>query len=120
MAGDGCVPRAERTAESANSHRPGLGAAHSRDADPDRGLTDGVGESAGARHRRLGRHGSQLLEDDEVRSALSVYVVDQLYTNGDVKGRLKTWLGVLALGGLAALGFEVFRRRAVGELEPVP
>ena len=33
---------------------------------------------------------------------------------------LETWLGVLVLGGLAALGFEVFRRRAVGELEPVP
>ena len=63
---------------------------------------------------------SQLLEGDEVRSALSVYVVDQLYTNGDVEGRLETWLGVLALGGLAAFGFEVFRRRAVGELETVP
>ena len=33
---------------------------------------------------------------------------------------LETWIGVLLLGGLAALGFEAFRRRAVGELEPVP
>ena len=31
---------------------------------------------------------------------------------------LETWLGVLVLGGLVALGFEAFRRLAVGELEP--
>ena len=30
---------------------------------------------------------------------------------------LRTWLGVLLLGGLVALGFEMFRRLAVGELE---
>ena len=30
---------------------------------------------------------------------------------------LRTWLGVLLLGGLVALGFETFRRLAVGELE---
>ena len=33
---------------------------------------------------------------------------------------LDTWLGVLLLGGLAALGFEAFRRMAVGELEKPP
>ncbi len=32
---------------------------------------------------------SQLLEDDEVRGALSVYIVDQLYTNVDVEARLE-------------------------------
>ena len=30
---------------------------------------------------------------------------------------LRSWLGVLILGGLVALGFEAFRRLAVGELE---
>jgi hypothetical protein len=30
---------------------------------------------------------------------------------------LRTWLGVLILGGLVALGYEAFRRLAVGELE---
>jgi hypothetical protein len=30
---------------------------------------------------------------------------------------LRNWLGVLLLGGLVALGFEAFRRLAVGELE---
>ena len=32
---------------------------------------------------------------------------------------LRTVLGVILLGGLVALGFEAFRRVAVGELEPV-
>ena len=32
---------------------------------------------------------TQLLEDDEVRAALSVYIVDQLYTNVDVEARLE-------------------------------
>ena len=32
---------------------------------------------------------SQLLEDDEVRSALSVYIVDQLYSNVDVEARFE-------------------------------
>jgi hypothetical protein len=32
---------------------------------------------------------SELLEDDEVRQALSVYIVDQLYTNVDVEARLE-------------------------------
>lgn len=31
---------------------------------------------------------------------------------------LRTWLGVLILGGLVALGYETFRRLTVGELEP--
>jgi hypothetical protein len=31
---------------------------------------------------------------------------------------LRSWLGVLILGGLVALGYEAFRRLAVGELEP--
>ena len=33
---------------------------------------------------------------------------------------LRTWLGVLILGGLVALGYEAFRRVAVGELEDGP
>jgi hypothetical protein len=33
---------------------------------------------------------------------------------------LRNWLGVLVLGALVALGFEAFRRVAVGELEPGP
>jgi hypothetical protein len=33
---------------------------------------------------------------------------------------LRHWLGVLVLGALVALGFEAFRRVAVGELEPGP
>ncbi|MGE5688939.1 MAG: hypothetical protein ACM33B_00125, partial [Pseudomonadota bacterium] len=32
---------------------------------------------------------SQLLEDDDVRQALSVYIVDQLYQNVDVQARLE-------------------------------
>ena len=44
---------------------------------------------------------SQLLENDEVRSALSAYIVDQLYTNGDVEGRLEERLPP-DLEGLAA------------------
>jgi hypothetical protein len=32
---------------------------------------------------------SELLEDDDVREALSVYIVDQLYTNVDVEARLE-------------------------------
>src|SRR4051812_44765818 len=32
---------------------------------------------------------SQLLENDKIRGALSVYLVDQLYTNVDVAGRLE-------------------------------
>ena len=32
---------------------------------------------------------TQLLDDDEVRAALSVYIVDQLYTNVDVQDRLE-------------------------------
>jgi hypothetical protein len=31
---------------------------------------------------------------------------------------LRSWVGVLLLGGLVALGFEAFRRVAIGELEP--
>ena len=44
---------------------------------------------------------SELLEDDEVREALSVYIVDQLYSNGDVEARLEQRLPP-DLGGLAA------------------
>jgi hypothetical protein len=44
---------------------------------------------------------SELLEDDEVRQALSVYIVDQLYTNVDVEARIEQRLPP-DLGGLAA------------------
>ena len=32
---------------------------------------------------------TEMLEDDEIREALSIYIVDQLYENGDVQGRLE-------------------------------
>jgi hypothetical protein len=35
------------------------------------------------------RASTELLQNDQVRQALSVYVVDELYTNGDVSGRLQ-------------------------------
>ena len=44
---------------------------------------------------------SELLEDDEIRAALSVYIVDQLYENVDVEARLETRLPP-ELDGLAA------------------
>ena len=44
---------------------------------------------------------SELLEDDEVREALSVYIVDQLYANADVEARLEQRLPP-DLDGLAA------------------
>src|SRR5512132_820345 len=44
---------------------------------------------------------SQFLEDDEIRAALSVYIVDQLYTNVDVEARLEQRLPP-DLDGLAA------------------
>ena len=49
---------------------------------------------------------SQFLEDDEIRAALSVYIVDQLYTNVDVEARLEQRLPP-DLDGLAtpAAGF---------------
>jgi hypothetical protein len=42
-----------------------------------------------------------LLQDDKVRAALSTYVVDELYTNGDVAGRLQASLPP-DLAGIAA------------------
>ena len=44
---------------------------------------------------------TQLLEDDEIRAALSVYIVDQLYENVDVEARLEQRLPP-NLDGLAA------------------
>ena len=44
---------------------------------------------------------SQFLEDDDIRAALSVYIVDQLYTNVDVQARLEQRLPP-DLDGLAA------------------
>ena len=44
---------------------------------------------------------TQLLEDDDVREALSVYIVDQLYRNVDVEDRLEEQLPP-DYGGLAA------------------
>jgi hypothetical protein len=44
---------------------------------------------------------AELLDDDEVREALSVYIVDQLYTNVDVEARLQQRLPP-DLSGLAA------------------
>jgi hypothetical protein len=42
-----------------------------------------------------------LLQDDQVRAALSTYVVDEIYTNGDVSGRLQESLPP-DLAGIAA------------------
>jgi hypothetical protein len=44
---------------------------------------------------------ASLLQDEQVRSALSVYIVDQLFTRGDVQGRLEARLPA-GLQGLAA------------------
>ena len=44
---------------------------------------------------------TEFLEDDEIRAALSVYIVDQLYENGDVQGRLEQRLPP-ELDGIAA------------------
>ena len=47
-------------------------------------VPDSVGEAAGARHRLVGQYELQeLLQDDQVRSAISIYIVDELYSNLD-------------------------------------
>lgn len=53
-----------------------------------------------------------LLENDEVRNALSVYIVDQLYANGDVSGRLEERLPP-DLSGLAGPLAGALRQPAV-------
>ena len=55
---------------------------------------------------------TQLLEDEQVRHALSVYVVDQLYANGDVAGRLEERLPP-DLSGLAGPLAGALREPAV-------
>lgn len=55
---------------------------------------------------------SALLEDDQVRHALSVYVVDELYANGDVAGRLEERLPP-DLSGLAGPLAGALREPAV-------
>jgi len=55
---------------------------------------------------------TQLLEDEQVRHALSVYVVDQLYENGDVAGRLEERLPP-NLSGLAGPLAGALREPAV-------
>ena len=44
---------------------------------------------------------AELLQNDQVREALSTYVVNELYTNGDVSGRLQESLPP-ELAGIAA------------------
>ena len=53
-----------------------------------------------------------LLQDDQVREALSVYVVDEIYANGDVSGRLQASLPP-DLAGIAAPLAGAFRAPAV-------
>jgi len=55
---------------------------------------------------------TRLLENDQVRGALSVYIVDQLYSNGDVTGRLEERLPP-DLAGLAAPLAGALRQPAV-------
>jgi hypothetical protein len=55
---------------------------------------------------------SRLLEDEQVRHALSVYVVDELYANGDVAGRLEERLPP-DLSGLAGPLAGALREPAV-------
>ena len=55
---------------------------------------------------------TEFLEDDEIRAALSVYIVDQLYENGDVQGRLEQRLPP-ELDGLAAPAAGALRAPAV-------
>ena len=59
---------------------------------------------------------TQLLEDDEVRAALSVYIVDQLYENVDVEARLQERLPP-ALDGLAAPAAGALREPAQGAVD---
>ena len=55
---------------------------------------------------------SQLLEDDDVRAALSVYIVDQLYANADPQGTLEARLPT-NLQGLAGPIAGALRQPAV-------
>ena len=55
---------------------------------------------------------TEFLEDDEIRGALSVYIVDQLYENVDVEARLEQRLPP-DLDGLAAPAAGAFREPAV-------
>ena len=59
---------------------------------------------------------SQFLEDDEIRAALSVYIVDQLYTNVDVEARLEQRLPP-DLDGLAAPLAGAVREPAQGAVD---
>src|SRR5512132_412344 len=59
---------------------------------------------------------SQFLEDDEIRAALSVYIVDQLYTNVDVEARLEQRLPP-DLDGLAAPLAGAAREPAQGAVD---
>jgi hypothetical protein len=62
------------------------------------------------------RTSTQLLEDDQVREALSVYIVDQLYANGDVTGRLEQRLPP-ELAGLAQPLAGALREPAVNAVD---
>ena len=72
--------------------RSSPGVAGSRNADPDRRLAHGLGQAAGARHGRLGRHEHAAARRRGRSEALSIYIVDQLYENVDVEDRLEEQL----------------------------
>jgi hypothetical protein len=62
------------------------------------------------------RASAALLEDDQVREVLSTYIVDQLYTNGDVSGDLQKNLPP-TLAGLAAPLAGALRAPAVDAVD---
>ena len=70
------------------AHR-GHGAAGCRHPALDRLRPRAVGPAPGARHGRLGRDQRELLEDEEIRTALGLFIVDQLYDSDGVQARLE-------------------------------
>lgn len=61
---------------------------------------------------------SELLEDDDIRAQIGVFLVDQLYANVDVQGRIQAALPPRAqpLAGPIAGGVRNFAERAANEL----
>ncbi len=77
-----------------------------------------AGPSRLARRARAGM-GPTLRDQPWIGWSLLAVVYLLLVLWGPVPA-LRSWVGVLLLGGLVALGFEAFRRLTLRELEPVP